>query len=98
LLEAKQEQKGDEDPEYPTEVSQFMASDVGREFLDGIRHFLKGQTITDVKFSPHDTGITTTLMLKEGEYFPFEDEELGLVRLREQFRAVFRQMLLTAKE
>ncbi|MBI5090921.1 MAG: hypothetical protein HZB26_00590 [Candidatus Hydrogenedentes bacterium] len=91
-------QNGVIEPDCPIEIMQFMESDEGKKFLDGIRHYLKGLTITDVEFNPTDTGITTNLIFTEGEYFPFNDEELSLDTLRGQFGPLFRRFAAKARE
>ena len=88
MKQAIQEQKGVNEAECPSEISQFMESKEGQKFLGGVRHFLKGTTIVGVEFYPEDEGITTHLLLSEGEYFEFNDEMFRLDTLREQFASV----------
>ena len=79
-------------------LKRFMACDQGRHFLDGIRDHLKGHTITDVEFINSDEGISTILRLSNGQCYAFNDEELYLETLREQFSGVFRELAHNNKE
>jgi len=72
------------------DVKLFMRSSTGREFLRGIRDHLERRVINKVRFRGHEDGITTTLVLDNGETYSFNDEELDLGVLREQFSALFR--------
>ena len=74
------------------EVRRFAESEQGRQFLEGIRDHLKGHTITDVEFINEDEGITTILRLSHGQCYAFNDEELYLETLREQFSGLFREI------
>ena len=74
------------------EVRRFAKSEQGRQFLEGIRDHLKGHTITDVEFINSDEGISTILRLSNGQCYAFNDEELYLETLREQFSGVFREL------
>ncbi len=71
------------------ETSLFMASDEGKMFLEGIRAHLKGRTIVEVEFADNTEGIGITLMLDDGDTFSFNDEELSLDVLYQQFRRIF---------
>jgi hypothetical protein len=71
------------------EVKKFMACEDGRQFLEGIRDHLKGHTIEDVEFIDNGEGLTTILRLSNGQCYAFNDEELWLETLREQFSGLF---------
>lgn len=73
-------------------LKQFMECEEGKHFLEGIRNYLKGQTIVEVEFFPKEDGIVTTLLLKDGEYFEYEEKELTLETLSEQFSGLFREL------
>jgi hypothetical protein len=75
------------------EVRRFVASEDGRQFLDGIRNHLKGHTIDDVSFINSGEGLTTILRLNNGQCYAFNDEELTLETLREQFSGLFRELM-----
>ena len=70
----------------------FMACDEGRQFLDGIRAHLKGHTIAEVDFINGGESISTILRLSNGQCYAFNDEELFLETLREQFSGLFREL------
>jgi hypothetical protein len=74
-----------------TAVSRFMYSKAGRDFLNGIREHLRGQAIQEVTFEETDDGISTTLHLNDTTY-TFNDQELELETLREQFTSIFREL------
>jgi len=74
------------------EIKCFMRCREGRGFLRGIRNHLKGRSIEDVRFRGHEAGITTTLVLDNGETYTFNDEELWLETLRKQFSGLFREL------
>ena len=74
------------------EVRRFVESEDGRQFLDGIREHLKGHTIDDVSFINNGEGLTTILRLNNGQCYAFNDEELFLETLREQFSGLFREI------
>lgn len=74
------------------EVKRFVESEDGRQFLDGIRDHLKGHTIDDVSFINNGEGLTTILQLSNGQCYAFNDEELNLEILREQFSGLFREI------
>jgi len=74
------------------EVRRFVESEDGRQFLDGIRDHLKGHTIDDVSFINNGEGLTTILRLNNGQCYAFNDEELFLETLREQFSGLFREI------
>jgi hypothetical protein len=80
------------------EVLRFMASPEGKPFLEGIRKHLAGRTITGVEFTASGEGITTVLRLDNGECYAFNDEELSLETLREQFNGLFRKLERKNKE
>ena len=80
------------------EVEHFMTCGEGRQFLQGIRDHLKGHTITDVEFINSGTSISTILNLSNGRCYTFNDEELNLETLREQFSGVFRELARNNKE
>ena len=75
-----------------TRMKRFMACDEGRHFLDGIRTHLKGHTIDDVQFVNNGGGVTTILRLNNGQCYAFNDEELYLETLNEQFSGLFREI------
>ena len=79
-------------------TKRFMACDQGRQFLDGIRDHLKGHTIDDVEFIDNGEGITTILRLSNGQCYAFNDEELHLDTLCEQFSGLFRELTRGDKE
>jgi hypothetical protein len=74
------------------EVKRFMACEEGRRFLEGIREHLTGHTIDRVDFLNSGEGITTVLRLNNGQCYAFNDEELFLETLREQFSGLFREI------
>jgi hypothetical protein len=74
-----------------TAISRFMHSKTGRDFLNGIREHLRGQTIQEITFEETDDGISTTLHLNNNTY-TFNDEDLELETIREQFTNVFREL------
>ena len=74
------------------EVAEFMACDEGRRFLQGIRDHLSGHTINRVDFVNNGEGVTTILRLSSGQCYAFNDEELWLETLREQFSGLFREL------
>jgi len=74
------------------EVRRFVESEDGRQFLDGIRDHLKGLTIDDVSFINNGEGLTTILRLSNGQCYAFNDEELFLETLCEQFSGLFREL------
>jgi len=74
------------------QVRDFMACDEGRQFLDGIRDHLKGYTIDEVTFVNSEESITTILHLSNGQLYAFNDEELFLETLCEQFSGLFREL------
>ena len=80
------------------EVKQFAESEEGRQFLEGIRAHLDGRTITSVAFATNSEGITTILHLDNGQCYAFNDEELRLETLREQFSGLFRELARQDKE
>ena len=82
----------------PGLAERFMACDQGRQFLDGIRSHLKGHTITEVEFTADGEHVTTILCLSNGQCYTFNDEELYLETLREQFSGVFRELAHNNKE
>ena len=73
-------------------LKRFMACDQGRQFLDGIRAHLKGHTIAEVDFINSGESISTILRLSNGQCYAFNDEELYLETLREQFSGLFREI------
>jgi len=73
-------------------VKCFIESEQGRQFLDGIRNHLKGRTIDEVSLINNGEGITTILRLDNGQCYAFNDEELFLETLREQFSGLFREI------
>jgi len=80
------------------QVKHFMACDEGRQFLDGIRAHLKGHIIDDVEFVCNGEGVTTILRLSNGQLYAFNDEELYLETLCEQFSGLFRELTRQDKE
>lgn len=80
------------------EVSLFMRSSTGREFLRGIRDHLQGRIISKVRFRGHERGVTTILVLDNGDTCSFNDEQLDLGVLREQFSGFFRELTCKNKE
>jgi len=80
------------------EADRFMRSPTGRELLRGIRDHLEGRIINKVRFRGHDGGVTTTLVLDNGETYGFNDEQLDLRVLREQFSRLFRELTCKNKE
>lgn len=80
------------DTQNMTDVRQFMACEEGRQFLQGIRDHLRGHTITDVEFINGGESISTILRLSNGQCYAFNDEELHLETLREQFSGLFREI------
>jgi len=74
------------------EVKSFIESEDGRRFLDGIRDHLTGHVIDRVDFLNSGEGITTVLRLDNGQCYAFNDEELFLETLREQFSGLFREI------
>ena len=74
------------------EVRRFVKSENGSQFLDGIRDHLKGHAIDDVSFVNNGEGLTTILRLNNGQCYAFNDEELWLETLREQFSSLFREI------
>jgi hypothetical protein len=79
-------------------AKRFMACDQGRQFLDGIRGHLKGHTIDQIEFANSGERITTILHLSNGQCYAFNDEELCLETLREQFSGLFRELTRPNKE
>ena len=69
-----------------------MACEEGRQFLQGIRDHLAGHTITEVEFTADGEGVTTILHLDNGQCYAFNDEELQIETLREQFGGLFREL------
>jgi hypothetical protein len=80
------------DTQNMTNVRQFMACEEGRQFLQGIRDHLKGRIIDEVSFANNSKGLTTILRLNNGQCYAFNDEELFLEILREQFSGLFREI------
>ena len=80
------------DDEHCDAIRRFADSDEGKQFLDGIRAFLAGRTIEAVDFVNSGEGITTVLRLDNAECYGFNDEELFLETLREQFSGLFREL------
>ena len=74
------------------QVKRFMECEEGRQFLEGIRGHLAGHTIASVDFVNNGEGVMTTLRLSNGQYYAFNDEELWLETLREQFSGLFREL------
>jgi len=74
------------------EVRRFAESEQGRQFLEGIRDHLKGRTIDEVSFINSGEGFTTILRLSNGQCYAFNDEELFLDTLRDQFSGLFREL------
>ena len=79
-------------------VKKFMACEDGQQFLNGSRDHLKGQTIVGVDFANSGESITTILRLNNGQCYAFNDEELSLETLREQFSGLFRELERQDKE
>ena len=79
-------------------TKRFMACEEGRQFLSGIRDHLKGHTIDGVDFVNSGESITTILRLSNGQCYAFNDEELYLETLREQFSGLFRELTRQDKE
>ena len=75
-----------------TQIDRFMACDQGRQFLDGIRAHLKGHTVAEVDFINGGESISTILRLSNGQCYVFNDDELWLETLREQFSGLFREI------
>ena len=73
-------------------VNRFMECEEGRQFIEGIRDHLKGHRIDEVTFEDNEAGITTILHLSNGESYAFDDDELCLETLREQFSGLFREL------
>jgi hypothetical protein len=71
------------------ETQRFMASPEGTAFLEGMRDHLKGKTIVEVAFVGSPEGITATLFFNGDDCFSFNDDELSLATLYEQFKRVF---------
>ncbi|MCC6489691.1 MAG: hypothetical protein IT364_19510 [Candidatus Hydrogenedentes bacterium] len=69
----------------------FKRSSEGSAVLESIRTYLEGRTIRRVTFAATETGIATTLYLDNHETFRFQDEELTLDALYEQYSAFFWQ-------
>ena len=74
------------------EVKKFAESEQGRQFLKGIREHLKGHRIDDVSFVNNGESLTTVLRLENRQCYAFNDEELFLETLREQFSGLFREL------
>jgi len=78
------------DPHFDScETQRFMTSPEGKAFLEGMRDHLKGKTIVEVAFAGNPEGITTTLLFNGGDCFSFNDDELSIATLYEQFGRVF---------
>jgi len=69
----------------------FKRSSEGSAVLESIRTYLEGRTIRRVTFAATENGIATTLHLDNHETFRFQDEELTLDTLYEQYSAYFWQ-------
>lgn len=69
----------------------FKRSSEGSAVLESIRAYLEGRTIRRVTFAATDAGIATTLHLDNRQRFRFQDEELALDALYEQYSAFFWQ-------
>jgi hypothetical protein len=80
------------------EVKRFAECEEGRQFLDGIRDHLKGRTIDEVSFANNSKGLTTILRLNNRQCYAFDDEDLSLETLREQFSGLFRELTRPNKE
>lgn len=80
------------DDAFFDEVERFAESDEGQQFLNGIRAHLKGRTIDEVSLINNGEGLTTILRLDNGQCYAFNDEELFLETLREQFSGFFREL------
>ena len=76
----------------PDLLQHFVACDEGQQFLSGIRDHLNGQTIVGVNFLNNGGGITTILSLRNGQSYNFNDDELCLETLSEQFSGLFREL------
>jgi hypothetical protein len=70
----------------------FKRSSEGSAVLESIRTYLEGRTIRRVTFAATDGGIATTLHLDDKQTFRFQDEELALDALYEQYSAFFWQL------
>ncbi len=70
----------------------FQRSSEGSAVLESIRAYLEGRTIRHVTFTATDGGIATTLHLDNHQEFRFQDEELSLGTLYEQYSAFFWQL------
>ena len=81
-----------------TSITKFIECEKGRQFLDGIRAHLKGHTIDQVDFINNGIGVTTILRLNNGQCYAFNDDELSLETLREQFSGLFRELTRHNKE
>jgi hypothetical protein len=77
------------------EIARFMRSSQGRMFLESIRTHLEGRRIERVDFTGAEDAITTVLHLDNGQHYRFNDEELMLQTLENQFSPFFR--VLSAK-
>ena len=80
------------------EVKRFVESEEGRQFLQGIRDHLHGRTVVDVAFANNGEGITTILRLDNHQCYAFNEEELWLETLRQQFGGLFRELERQGKE
>jgi hypothetical protein len=69
-----------------------MECEEGRQFLDGIRAHLKGHRIDEVEFINNGGGVTAILRLSNGQCYAFNDDELCLETLSEQFSGLFREL------
>jgi hypothetical protein len=70
----------------------FKRSSEGNAVLESIRTYLEGRTIHRVTFAATENGIATTLHLDNHQTFRFQDEELALDTLYEQYSAFFWQL------
>ncbi|MCC6694889.1 MAG: hypothetical protein IT365_04570 [Candidatus Hydrogenedentes bacterium] len=70
----------------------FKRSSESRAVLESIRTYLEGRTIRRITFAATENGIATTLHLDKHEAFRFQDEELTLDTLFEQYSAFFWQL------
>lgn len=68
------------------------------ESFNEIKRHLIGHTIDEVSFINNAEGLTTVLRLDNGQCYAFNDEELFLETLREQFSGVFRVLTRQDKE
>ena len=75
-------------------VARFMQCEEGQEFLKGIQTHLKGHTIDNVTFVNNGEGVTTILTLNNGQCYAFNDSELTLETLSEQFSGLIRELTL----